>query len=80
MEKKTLLELKFKKAWAWPKKVEDYYSEQIKDKHSCHVFCGSSELGDGCPIAVQQNKSILFYYSAWGNFIFFHKGYIRYMC
>lgn len=43
IEKKLL---KFKKAWAWPQKVEDYFKEMIKGKRSCHVFCGSSELGD----------------------------------
>lgn len=39
-------DFKFKKAWAWPKKVEDYFKEEIKGKNSCHVFCGSSDLGN----------------------------------
>jgi hypothetical protein len=39
-------DLTFKKAWAWPQKVDNYFKNQIKDKKSCHVFCGSSTLGD----------------------------------
>ena len=36
----------FKKAWAWPEKVEKFFKDSIKKKYSCHIFCGSSELGD----------------------------------
>ena len=39
-------DFKFKHAWAWPDKVENFFKEKIKNKYSCHVFCGSSELGD----------------------------------
>lgn len=44
--KKEKEELRFKKAWSWPKKVEDFFKENIKEQYSCHLFCGNSELGD----------------------------------
>ena len=48
LEDKMVLkaDYKFKKAWSWPQKVEDYFKEKIKGKYSCHVFCGTSKLGD----------------------------------
>ena len=52
-EKETL---KFKKAWAWPQKVEDYFKKEIKGQHSCHVFCGSSDLGD-VRVDIETNKA-----------------------
>ena|SRR3990167_3398450 len=44
----------FKKAWAWPQKVEDYFKDQIKGLYSCHVFCGSSNLGN-VRVDIKQN-------------------------
>lgn len=38
-------EFNFKQAWAWPERVEKFFKKNIKSP-SCHVFCGSSELGD----------------------------------
>lgn len=35
----------FKQAWAWPERVEKYFRRNIKGR-SCHVFSGSSKLGD----------------------------------
>lgn len=35
----------FKKAWVWPKSVTRFFRQNIKG-YSCHVFCGSSKLGD----------------------------------
>lgn len=49
-------ELKFKKAWAWPQRVEELMKDLIKDKYSCHVFCGSSEIGD-VRIDIETNKA-----------------------
>ncbi|GBE20494.1 hypothetical protein BMS3Abin17_01235 [archaeon BMS3Abin17] len=39
-------EFGFKQAWAWPERVEKFFKKEIKNKKSCHVFCGSSPLGD----------------------------------
>lgn len=38
-------DLTFKKAWAWPQTVVKFFKSNIKG-YSCHVFCGSSNLGD----------------------------------
>ena len=36
---------KFRKAWSWPKGVEDFISHFLEHP-SLHVFCGDSTLGD----------------------------------
>jgi len=41
----TKNEYGFKQAWAWPKRVESFFKKNIKG-NSCHVFCGSSKLGN----------------------------------
>jgi len=38
-------EFHFKKVWAWPDNVQRFFKKNIKSQ-SCHVFSGSSELGD----------------------------------
>ena len=35
----------FKQAWVWPERVEKFFKKNIKG-YSCHVFSGSSKLGD----------------------------------
>ena len=36
---------RFKKAWKWPKYVEEYIKQELEG-YTCHLFCGSSFLGD----------------------------------
>lgn len=38
-------EYRFKQAWVWPDTVTKFFKKNIK-KQSCHVFCGTSKLGD----------------------------------
>jgi len=38
-------EYNFKQAWVWPDTVTKFFRKNIKG-YSCHVFCGSSKLGD----------------------------------
>jgi len=36
----------FRKAWRWPHCIEDFFKLRIEGKHSLHVCCGQSSLGN----------------------------------